>query len=60
MAKPKPKSVAPLPPRPEFAMHAMVITVTRSSATFVAGMREIPSNAIIRMEGQHWSSRSRI
>lgn len=58
--KPHPIKTTPIAPRPEFAMQVMVITVTRNSTRFVAEISDLPTNAIVRMEGQHWLSESRI
>lgn len=33
----------------------LVITITRNSSRFVASYPEIPPDAIIRIEGQHWN-----
>jgi hypothetical protein len=41
-------------------MAVTVITVTRESTRFVAKMEEIPPDAIVRMEGQHWDKPSKV
>ena len=41
-------------------LHPLVITVTRDSQRIVASVDLIPPDSVIRMEGQHWNSESRI
>jgi len=38
-------------------MTLMAITVTRNSTRFVANWKEVPVNAVIRLEGAHWGDR---
>ena len=51
---------APIPPKPEHPMQVTVITVIRNSSRFVSELQEIPSNAILRMEGQRWNKEFRV